>query len=186
MDEDPPEGFLYPVINEEKCTQCNSCKESCHALLYKDRKDTPLRIFAAKNLEDRIRKESSSGGIFTLLAEYILKDGGVFFGAKFNKNWVVVHDYIETIEGLAAFRGSKYVQSVTGETYKQTREFLLDGRKVLYSGTPCQISGLKSFLQKDYNNLLTLDFVCHGVPSPLVWKKYLNDLLCKLSPPRIF
>jgi len=101
------------------------------------------------------------------------------FGARFDKDWNVIHDYTETKEGLEAFRGSKYVQSRTGETFKQAEQFLKEGRKVLFSGTPCQIMGLKRYLHKEYDNLLAVDFVCHGVPSPLVWRKYIEETLVR-------
>lgn len=111
-----------------------------------------------------------------MLAEFILDKGGVVFGARFNEQWEVVHDYTETKDGLAPFRGSKYVQSNVGETFQQAKAFLSQGRKVMYTGTPCQIAGLRRFLGKEYGNLLTVDVVCHGVPSPLVWRDYLRSV----------
>jgi len=174
--QEDPEGFLYPVIEKEKCTSCKKCENICPAAV-KGNKRKPLSVYAARNPDEQIRRQSSSGGIFTLIAEYIIQKGGVVFGARFNDNWEVVHDYTETVEGLAVFRGSKYVQSRIGDTYIKTKNFLLAGRKVLFSGTPCQIAGLKAYLQKDYDNLLTVDLVCHGVPSPLVWKRYLDEVI---------
>lgn len=99
------------------------------------------------------------------------------FGARFDENWAVKHDYTETLEGLAAMRGSKYVQSRIGSTYQQAKDFLEAGRLVLFSGTPCQIRGLKLFLAKEYENLLTVDLVCHGVPSPEIWRQYLHEII---------
>lgn len=139
----------------------------------------PLHVYAAVNPDETIRMQSSSGGIFTLLAESIIDKGGVVFGARFNDNWEVVHDYTESKEGLKAFRGSKYVQSRTSGIFKQVRDFLKNGRLVLFSGTPCQIAGLKLFLRKDFENLLTIEVVCHGVPSPLVWRRYLSEELSR-------
>ena len=110
---------------------------------------------------------SSSGGVFSILAEQTIKQGGVVFGARFDENWEVKHDYTETIDGVSVFRGSKYVQSKTGDTFKQAEQFLKQNRKVLFSGTPCQIVALKRYLKKEYENLLLVDFICHGVPSPL-------------------
>jgi len=132
--------------------------------------------FAVVNKNEEILMNSSSGGAFTLFAEKIINEGGVVFGARFNENWEVVHDYTETIEGLAAFRGSKYVQSRIADAYKQVKNFLTanGGRKVLFSGTPCQIGGLKSYLQKDYENLICVDLICHGIPSPKVWLKFVD------------
>jgi len=174
------EGFLYPNIDDRDCTNCEKCKEICPSIV-QGCVLKPLNVYAAKNSDEEIRYASSSGGIFSLLAEYVIKEGGIVFGARFNDDWEVIHDYTETIEGLAAFRGSKYVQSVTGSTYRQTKYFLEIGRKVLYCGTPCQVAGLKAFLQMDYDNLLAIDFVCHGVPSPLVWKKYLDEIVKTMS-----
>ncbi|GHV67888.1 hypothetical protein AGMMS49928_05970 [Spirochaetia bacterium] len=177
------EGFVYPEIEIEKCTKCGLCEKICPALNQGNER-RPLHVYAAKNTNETIRAASSSGGIFTLLAETIINEGGVVFGARFNEQWEVIHDYTETIDGLAAFRGSKYVQSRIGDTYTQARDFLVAGRRVLFSGTPCQIAGLKNFLQKDYENLLAVDLVCHGVPSPAVWRKYLTEVVETFTPPR--
>jgi coenzyme F420-reducing hydrogenase beta subunit len=119
---------------------------------------------------------SSSGGVFTQLAEQTIEAGGVVFGVKWNEHFEAVHAYTESKEGLAAFRGSKYVQSRVGNTFKQAEQFLKQGRQVLYSGTPCQIAALKLFLRKDYENLLAVDIVCHGVPSPQIWIEYMTSL----------
>lgn len=168
------EGFLYPQVNGNLCIDCHLCEKVCPVLNQNEPRQ-PLHVYAAKNPDEEIRRQSSSGGVFTMLAEQVINEGGVVFGAKFNESWEVVHDYTETKEGLSAFRGSKYVQSRIGETFKQTETFLKQGRKVLFSGTPCQISGLKKFLQKEYENLLTVDFICHGTPGPGVWRKYLKE-----------
>ena len=172
------EGFLYPEVNKDICVDCHLCEKVCPVLNQgKERK--PLKVYAAKNENEEIRRQSSSGGIFTLLAEHVIDEGGVVFGARFNENWEVVHSYMETKEGLAAFRGSKYVQSRIGDNYRKTESFLKSGRKVLFSGTPCQIAGLKLYLRKEYKNLLTVDFICHGVPSPGVWREYLKEEIAR-------
>lgn len=168
------EGFLYPIVNKDACTDCGLCEKICPVINQRESRK-PLKVYAAKNKDEEIRRQSSSGGIFTLLAEKVINEGGVVFGARFDEEWNVVHSWTDTIEGIASFRGSKYVQSTIGDTYCEAREFLKQGRKVLYSGTPCQIAGLKKFLLKDYDNLLTIDVVCHGVPSPLVWRTYLDE-----------
>lgn len=168
------EGFLYPVVDTSTCTDCGLCEKVC-PVINKDAPRKPLKVYAAKNRDEEIRRQSSSGGIFTPLAEAVIREGGVVFGAKFDKDWDVIHAWTDTIEGIADFRGSKYVQSTIGDTYREVREFLKQGRKVLFSGTPCQIAGLRKFLRKEYDNLLTVDVVCHGVPSPLVWRKYLEE-----------
>lgn len=170
------EGFLYPQVNTSSCIDCGLCEKVC-PFIHPYEARTPMHTYAAINNNEKIRMESSSGGIFTLLAERILNDGGVVFGARFDENWQVTIDYTESIEGLAAFRGSKYVQASVGNTYAVCANFLKTGRKVMFSGTPCQIAGLKHYLHKEYENLLLVDFVCHGVPSPKVWAKYLHEVV---------
>lgn len=169
-------GFRYPLVNEENCIECGICEKVCPVInQFEPRR--PLDVYAAVNSNDEIRLASSSGGIFTMLAEYVLSVGGVVFGARFDENWEVMHDYTETPEALVAYRGSKYVQSRVGNTYVQAKKFLNEGRKVLYTGTSCQIAGLKKFLHREYDNLISVDVVCHGVPSPLVWRTYLDYIL---------
>ena len=167
------EGFLYPVVDKENCIDCGLCERVC-PILHRNKARTPLKVYAAKHMSEEIRMKSSSGGIFTLLAEQILNEGGVVFGARFDESWDVIHDYTETKDGLKSFRGSKYVQSRISYTFKKVESFLKDGRMVMFTATPCQIAGLKSFLRKEYDNLLAVDIVCHGVPSPLVWREYLQ------------
>lgn len=173
------EGFLYPEVDRVTCIDCGLCEKVC-PVLHHGGPRKPLKVYAAKNLDEEIRRQSSSGGVFTLLAEQIIQEGGVVFGARFDENWEVKHDHTETIEGLAAFRGSKYVQSRMEDNYRKAEDFLKQGRKVLFSGTPCQIAGLKRFLRKDYDNLLAVDFVCHGVPSPGVWRQYLKETVARM------
>lgn len=168
------EGFLYPEADKNICIECGLCEKVC-PFINVGIPSEPVDTYAAKNKNESVRMESSSGGIFTLLAEKVIQEGGVVFGARFDENWEVVHDYTDTVSGLSVFRGSKYVQSRTGNTYRQAETFLKQGRKVMFTGTPCQIRGLKLFLRKDYDNLLSVDFVCHGVPSPGIWRMYLNE-----------
>lgn len=174
------EGFLYPKVNLDACVDCGLCEKVCPVLNHSE-EHIPIAVFAAKNPNEQIRYESSSGGIFTLLAEQIIDEGGVVFGVKWNEHFEAIHAYTETKEGLAEFRGSKYVQSRIGETFKQAERFLRSGRKVLFSGTPCQIAALKSFLRKDYENLFAVDLICHGTPSPGVFRWYLNEELQKAA-----
>lgn len=169
------EGFLYPQVDVTLCIDCGLCEKVCPMLAQNDVKKA-LQIFAAKNKNEHQRLRSSSGGIFILLAEQTIKTGGVVFGARFDKNWEVEHCYVETIEELEPLMRSKYVQSRIGNTYKEAEQFLKEGRRVLFVGTSCQISGLHRFLRKDYNNLLSVDFICHGVPSPGIWRKYLQEI----------
>ena len=170
------EGFLYPCINTEQCIDCGLCEKVC-PVINRGETTRPIVAYAAMNKNEEIRLASSSGGIFTLLAEAVINEGGVVFGVKFNESWQAVFDYTETIEGLAPFRGSKYVQAIVGNAYKTAEGFLKAGRKVLFTGTPCQIAGLNKYLRKDYENLLTVDIICHGAPSPLVWKEYVAELI---------
>lgn len=174
MQEDE-EGFLYPHVDKSICINCGLCEEVC-PIIHQNEPHKPIETFAAKNPDEDIRMKSSSGGIFSMLAEKIINEGGVVFGAKFNEQWEVEHDYTETLEGLSDFRGSKYVQSRIGNCFSQAEGFLKAGRKVLFSGTPCQIAGLNRFLRKEYDNLLTVDVICHGVPSPKVWRDYLKKI----------
>lgn len=172
------EGFLYPQVDLLRCIDCHWCEKVC-PMLHPASSTMPPSVYAGINNDTDVRLQSSSGGIFTLIAEHILQKNGVVFGASFDDQWNVVHTYVETREGLSRFRGSKYVQSYIGDTFLQAKQFLDEGREVLFSGTPCQIAGLKNFLRKPYQNLLTVDIVCHGVPSPKVWQKYLYESVCE-------
>lgn len=174
------EGFLYPKVNTDLCINCHLCEKVC-PVITQDTPKEPIKVYATKNPDETIRLESSSGGIFTLLAEKVIDNNGIVFGAKFNEHWEVIHDYTITKEGITNFRGSKYVQSRIGNTFKDTENFLKEGRLVLFSGTPCQIAGLKKFLRKEYDNLITVDFICHGVPSPGVFRWYLCEELSKIA-----
>jgi len=165
------EGFWYPVVETEKCTDCGLCEKVCPILSKQIVQNHPVG-YACINKDDSIRQQSSSGGVFTLIAEKVIANQGVVFGAGFDGDFNVVHSWTNSLNGLANFRGSKYVESFIGDTYKQVSDFLKQGRQVLFTGTPCQIAGLRSYLSKDYEELICLDIICHGVPSPLVWEKY--------------
>ncbi len=168
------EGFLYPEINFEKCTNCGLCRKLCPAAnKIKDTLQHP-QAFAATIQRDDIREASSSGGVFTALAESIITIGGVVFGAAFDENMHVIHKVSRTKQELADLRGSKYVQSELGDAYQEAEKFLESGVPVLFTGTPCQIGGLYAYLKKEYENLYTQDFICHGVPSPAVWESYIK------------
>ena len=167
------EGFSYPLVDKDRCIDCHLCERVCPCL-NQNNQVLPLLVTVAYNHQADVRYKSSSGGLFAIFAEKIIMEGGIVFGARFDKNWNVVHDYTESLDGLNVFLGSKYVQSSIGESYKQVKCFLKNDRKVLFSGTPCQIAGLKKFLRKEYEKLFTVEVVCHGVPSPIVWKSYLD------------
>lgn len=174
------EGFLQPHIDTNTCIGCHKCEKTCpivSPIIIST--DFETQAYAAINKDEAVRMRSSSGGMFHALAKWTIEQGGVVFGARFNEHWEVVHDYTETLEGIEPFMRSKYVQSRIGDTFQQAKQFLDQGRQVLFVGTPCQIGGLKSYLHKDYDNLLTVDFICHGVPSPKVWKVYLKEILGK-------
>ena len=169
------EGFLYPVVDNEICIECGLCEKVCPILNPQD-KILPLEVLAAKNPNESERINSSSGGVFILLAREVINRGGVVFGAVFDECWEVHHVYAEKIEDVNPMMGSKYLQSRIEESYKDAESFLNSGREVLFVGTPCQIAGLRSYLRnKNYSNLLAVDFVCHGVPSPGVWRRYLTE-----------
>lgn len=166
------EGFWYPVINTKKCIGCKKCEKVCtyNEVEFNNNYD----VFAAWSLDSELRDASSSGGIFTLLAEQILLENGVIVGAAYDDDFVVKHICIEKIEDLSRLRKSKYVQSDTEFVFVRAKNYLDEGRKVIFSGTPCQIAGFKSFLQKDYDNLLLCEVLCYGVPSPKVFKEYIK------------
>lgn len=169
-------GCVYPNVDTKRCIECGACVKVCPfhnpAVPLE-----PQQCFAAVNDKEDERMRSSSGGVFIALARDIISRGGVVFGAEFDDNWNVHHVAAESIDEVPPMMGSKYVQSSTGETFAQARKFLNEGREVLYTGTPCQIAGLKHFLKKDYVNLLTVEVICHGVPAPAVWLTYLKETI---------
>ena len=172
------EGFLAPVIDKTKCTNCGLCVKACPSLNVKYENTATPECYAAMGDYD-LRMKSSSGGMFTLLAEYILDKGGYVCGAAFDENWDVHHIIVDNKDDLEKLRGSKYVQSNTKDCYKKIKKLLNDDKYVLFSGCPCQVAGLYSFLGKNYENLFTVDILCHGAPSPGVWQKYLNETFDK-------
>lgn len=169
------EGFKYPVIDLKKCTHCNLCAKVCPANNNFNSK-LPVNVYAVKNKDDIKRKESSSGGVFVELAEYIIEHGGIVFGATYKANNEVEHIGIQRKEDIKRLQGSKYVQSNLNNCYKEIKDFLKKGKLVLFTGVPCQIQGLKSFLNKNYENLICVDVICHGVPSPKIFEKYILEL----------
>ena len=162
------EGFLYPAIRTEMCVRCGHCTAVCPLLHEREPKPMPA-VFAAWNKDDKIRKDSTSGGVFTVLAEYILESGGVVFGAAFDGRQHLRHVACFRKEDLWRMRGAKYVQSDLGDCYREVKRWL-QTKPVLFSGTPCQVDGLYRYLGGRPDNLVTCDLVCHGVPSPGVWE----------------
>lgn len=175
------EGFLYPQVDEQSCINCGKCEKAC-PVIQQDKERVPIKVVATFNDNLPVRMVSSSGGVFTQLAEYVIRNGGVVFGAMFDTQWGVIHNYVDKIEDLLKFRGSKYLQSHIGDCYKIIKQMLENNRIVLFSGTPCQISALNRFLNNSYENLITVDIACHGVPSPGVWKLYLKELSERILP----
>lgn len=169
------EGYLYPVVDLDKCIDCGLCDSVC-PFIQKAKKTYPIKIYAAVAEDVNHLMSSSSGGMFGLLAKQIIEEGGVVFGARFNDKFEVYHDKAITLEEVEKFKKSKYVQSRINETFKDVRKELNLGKKVLFSGTPCQIHGLKLFLKKEYPNLLAVDIFCAGVPSPMILNDYIKAL----------
>lgn len=172
MEEDS-EGFRYPVVDTDKCIDCGLCEKVC-PIKQPRQDDTAPESFVVQNKNVQILRTSTSGGFYSAIANYVIERKGVVFGASFNGDMTLRHTYSETLEGCAQFRGSKYVQSLIGNSYSQAKRFLDDGRWVVFSGTPCQIAGLFGFLRnRKYEKLITVDLVCHGTPSPRLLAKYL-------------
>lgn len=169
------EGFWYPHVNLDKCVDCKLCESVCPFIGKNKSKLKQSKVYAAKCLNIEQQKNSSSGGVFPCIAQYILEIGGVVFGTVYDGP-IVKHSYIDKLEDLYKICGSKYVQSDNFSSFKNVRSFLKAGKTVLYSGTPCQCLALRKYLKKEYERLYIVDIVCHGVPSPLVWNHYLNDV----------
>ncbi len=167
------EGFKYPVINKENCIDCGLCEKVCPCLKEYQDQGEPV-AYVIQNNNQEVLRDSTSGGFFTPLAQYIIENNGVVYGAVFDENFNVIHKKCSQTNknDICMFRGSKYVQSDLGTTFSDVKSCLEQGRLVCFSGTPCQIEGLKYYLQRDYNNLITVDFVCRSIPSPLLWDKY--------------
>ena len=170
-------GFIYPTVDEALCIGCGQCRKVC---VFGDKSvgaNGEPQVYAAVTKNQEILAESSSGGIFTELALSVIDKGGAVFGAAWTEDFSLHHILVDNKDDLKKLRGSKYVQSSTEDTFKQAEELLKNGKYVCYSGTPCQIAGLKAFLKKDYDRLLTIDLICHGVPSV----KMLKDDLAYVS-----
>ena len=167
------EGFLRPKIDSSQCVVCGTCQNVCPVLHPKAHSHETV-AYAAVHKDDAIRLESTSGGVFSLLCQWVLDHGGIVFGAAYADDFSVAHGCVEQASDLSKLRTAKYAQSAIGDSYRRAKTFLEQGRYVLFSGTPCQIGGLRTFLGKDYGRLLTVDLICHGVPSPAVWEHYIQ------------
>lgn len=173
-------GFLYPYINKTLCIKCGQCKKVCSYQLKDINLYEPIKAYAAAGTDSELIRRSASGGIFAALAESILECGGVIYGCAFSKkNGDLCPEHIRLLEKRELFKvqGSKYVQSKIGNSYKKVKSDLLNGKKVLFSGTPCQVAALNGFLGNvDRTNLLTVDIICHGTPSSKFFQDYIKEL----------
>lgn len=193
------EGFLYPTIDKNNCINCHLCEKTCPVIgrektvAQLDKDKLVLNRNAVENADcipdafvgfiknDKLRLQSTSGGLFTALAEVVLNQGGIICGVILDESQKVVHTFAENFEELSSMRRSKYVQSDQTGIYAKTEKFLKENRLVLYSGTPCQVVGLKKYLGREYDNLITVDIFCHGVGSPLYREKNLEYIFKKLN-----
>lgn len=181
------EGFSYPHVNRDRCVDCGQCEGVCpivNAGASSDNVSVRTYVSYAEDAETRL--ESSSGGLFSVLARAALEGGAQVFGAAFAEDFSVSHIGIRTSEDLKKLRGSKYVQSDIGNCFRQAKQALDAGQSVLFSGTACQIAGLKQYLGRDYAHLLTVDVLCHGVPSPKAWKSYIHQMQTKFGAPMTY
>lgn len=167
------EGFRYPQVDPALCVQCGACERACPVLHTLVPDHTP-RAYAVISRDEEVRRASSSGGVFTEIAKTVLQRGGVVFGAAYNDQFDVVHICTESEADLAKLRGAKYAQSDLNGTFIQVKSRLSDGQPVLFSGTPCQVAGLHAFLGAAPDHLFTVDFICHAIPSPAVWRAYVT------------
>ena len=167
------EGFLRPVVDTKRCVDCGACQKNC-PILHPAACDNKTVAYAAIHKDETIRMKSTSGGIFSLLCQWIFDYGGVVFGAAYTDDFSVEHHFIQSLDELYALRTAKYSQSRIGDSFQKVKQLLTDGQYVLFSGTPCQVGGLRAFLGKDYEKLILVDLVCHGVPSPAVWSRYID------------
>ena len=169
-------GVLMPHIDENKCINCNICKKVCPENNKIDLKE-PLKVYAGWSLDENVRKKSSSGGIAWEMYQYIIQHGGIAVGTKFDNEMNLSHQIATNLEELEGFRGSKYIQSSIGTIFTQLKPYVEQNRKIIFIGTPCQVNGLKSFFKnKNIENIITVDLICHGVPTTKYLKEYIKYL----------
>ena len=168
-------GFLHPEIQKDDCTNCGVCERVCPMINLSPKEASSVQAYAAYSKNESVRLSSSSGGLFYTIAKYIIEKGGIVYGAAFDKDLYLSHKGVNSLEDLHILQGSKYIQSDTKLCFREIKTHLKENRAVLFCGTPCQVEGLLHFLQKPYGNLFTLDFICHGVPSPKAWQEYVKQ-----------
>ena len=172
MDE---EGFSYPHIDKEQCVNCGKCYQACPTVQVQRMSKRP-RVLAMINRSSVIRRKSSSGGVFYELAKSMIEFGGVVCAAAFDSDMGVKHIFVDKLEDIEKCMRSKYVQSDLGDCFRQAEQYLQSGTMVLFVGTPCQVYGLTSYLGRDWEKLFLVDLICHGVPSPMLWKEYIDEI----------
>ena len=166
------EGFVYPSVSLESCVNCNLCEKVCPVIHNTKRKEIK-QAYIVRNKDKDVVRMSSSGGFFAALCEYVIENQGIVFGVGFGENWEVRHLEAHSLKNCRCFQGSKYVQSSLDGVFPLVKKYLNNGKLVCFSGTPCQTEGLVNYLGTKYDNLVLIDLVCHGVPSPQIWKLYL-------------
>ena len=168
-------GFAYPgIIHPTSCVECGMCERVCPILNERVKNNGLPSAYAALSKEESVRMNSSSGGIFSELAKIVISQHGVVYGAAYDEKFEVHHCCVDNVDELHRLQGAKYAESSLGNLFIDILDRLKQEQFVLFSGTPCQVAGLKSFVRKDFDNLICVDFVCHGVPSPMVWKSYIE------------
>lgn len=167
------EGFLYPSVEQDNCINCGICEKVC-PVLSKVETHSKMKAFAMKNKKASERTKSASGGIFPIIAQLVVKKNGVVFGAAYNQEFEVRHIKVEKTKDIDRLQSAKYTQSMIENIFVEVEKALLENRWVVFSGTPCQCTGLKAYLKKEYDKLIIVDLICHGVPSPKVWKAYVK------------
>lgn len=167
-------GFLHPEIQDDVCVNCGTCEKACPVINENKKEKKVVQAYAVYSKNDNVRIGSSSGGLFYTIAEYIINSGGIVYGAAFDENLYLSHKSVDSMEALKLLQGSKYIQSDTKLCFSEIKKHLTSNRTVLFCGTPCQVEGLLCYLKRPYKNLFTLDFICHGVPSPKAWQEYIK------------
>lgn len=168
------DGFLRPEIQKDNCINCSACEKACPIINKSSKDEEPIPVYAVYSKNDKVRISSSSGGLFYTVAKHIIENGGIVYGAAFDENLYLYHKGVDSVENLYLLQGSKYIQSDTKLCFREIKKHLTTNRPVLFCGTPCQVEGLLCYLNKPYENLFTIDFICHGVPSPKAWQEYIK------------